>query len=142
MEETKGTDGQPQAQAETQTPQPPAQGAGREAELQRLAEEMFAKLGAYLGGELAATTDEYRLLERMNRVTAGKYCEMADTSGGLVEFMGELRNKYATFEPFLEKIEQVEEGVIALEQTVRQLDEYSRRLEQKFKTLDLQAARK
>lgn len=48
------------------------------------------------------------------------------------------KKKDAEFEPYLKKIEEIDGNVNELEHTVQLLDEYTRRLEEKFKKLALQ----
>merc|ERR1712137_654171 len=112
------------------------QSAARKEELQNATQEMFERMTAYLMGELNSTSEDYQLLEKMNSLTAQKYFDMANTAEQLTVFMKELREKYTTFQPFLEKIDQLEKGVQSLEDVVQQLDEYSKRLEAKFKQVE------
>merc|ERR1711879_569411 len=105
-------------------------------ELREVTAEMFQNISALLVGELKSSSEDYVLLEQMNTLTAQKYSEMAGNAEGLTEFMKQLRDKYESFQPFLEKIDQVEVGIQSLEQTVLQLDEYSKRLEMKYRQLN------
>jgi biogenesis of lysosome-related organelles complex 1 subunit 2 len=62
-------------------------------DLDKVTEDMFAKLTAFLLGELQTTTEDYQLLEKMNAATAQKYSDMANTAQQLTTFMSELREK-------------------------------------------------
>merc|ERR1740129_1533937 len=53
-------------------------------------------------------------------------------SGGVTE----LNSKYTDLLPYLEQIDQIDASVERLEQAAYKLDAYSKRLEQKFKTLE------
>jgi len=82
-----------------------------------------------------ATSEDYKLLENMNVVTKEKYGEMTTMAGKLGESMKLLQEKYKTFQPYLEKIDEIDASVTDLEKTVVLLDEYTQRLEEKFKHL-------
>eukprot|EP01113_Clastostelium_recurvatum_P018150 TRINITY_DN2140_c0_g1_i3.p1 TRINITY_DN2140_c0_g1~~TRINITY_DN2140_c0_g1_i3.p1 ORF type:complete len:194 (-),score=58.52 TRINITY_DN2140_c0_g1_i3:36-617(-) len=97
---------------------------------------MFQNISAYLRGELTATTEDYKLLESMNILATEKYKEMTDTAGGLTAFMQSLQDKYAAIHPYLLQIDNIDKNVLELEKTVNLLDEYTKRLEAKFKTID------
>jgi hypothetical protein len=61
-----------------------------------LSQEMFQKIVDYVGGELASTTDDYALLQKLNEVTADEYVKMTDTATNLNTDMGKLRKKCAS----------------------------------------------
>ncbi|ETE60141.1 Biogenesis of lysosome-related organelles complex 1 subunit 2, partial [Ophiophagus hannah] len=75
-----------------------------EADINELCTEMFNKMAIYLTGELTATSEDYKLLENMNKLTN------------------------AALQPYLEQINQIEEQVAALEQAAYKLDAYSKKL--------------
>merc|ERR1712110_825269 len=104
--------------------------------LHDVTQEMFERISAVLLHELSAGTEDYVLLERMNAITTEKYSKMSLSAENLTTFMSQLKEKYQSYRPFLEKIDQIEAGVQSLEDTVMQLDEYSKRLENKYKQLD------
>jgi len=104
--------------------------------LPELTSTMFSNISAYLKGELLATSEDYKLLESMNLAASEKYAEMTDVAKGLTSFMKDLQIKYKDFNPYLEKIDEIDTNVTELEKTVLLLDEYTRRLETKFKNLD------
>ncbi|XP_071455311.1 biogenesis of lysosome-related organelles complex 1 subunit 2 [Hetaerina americana] len=104
--------------------------------LSRLATLMFQKTGDYLWGELTTTQEDYRLLEAMNRVTITKYSDMKQISSNVGKTLLELNEKYASLQPYLDQIDQIEESVMKLEQAAYKLDAYSKRLEAKFKHLE------
>lgn len=61
--------------------------------LSRLATSMFTKTATYLYGELAATQEEYQLLENMNRASITKYSDMKHLAVNITKNMGELAEK-------------------------------------------------
>jgi len=104
--------------------------------LPELTTAMFYNISAYLKGELLATSEDYKLLESMNLLASEKYVEMTDVAKGLTSFMKDLQIKYKDFQPYLEKIDEIDTNVTELEKTVLLLDDYTKRLETKFKNLD------
>jgi len=107
----------------------------KEADLINSTQTLFRTLSDYLRGELMATSEDYKLLENMNVVTKDKYGEMTSMAAKLGESMKLLQEKYKTFQPYLEKIDEIDSSVTDLEKTVVLLDEYTQRLEEKFKHL-------
>ncbi|XP_019357650.1 PREDICTED: biogenesis of lysosome-related organelles complex 1 subunit 2 [Gavialis gangeticus] len=90
---------------------------------------MFSKMATYLTGELTATSEDYKLLENMNKLTSLKYLEMKDIAINISRNLKDLNQKYAALQPYLEQINLIEEQVAALEQAAYKLDAYSKRLE-------------
>ncbi|KAM3913628.1 biogenesis of lysosome-related organelles complex 1 subunit 2 isoform 1-T6 [Leptodactylus fuscus] len=107
-----------------------------EADINELCRDMFSKMSCYLTGELIATSEDYKLLENMNKLTCLKYMEMKDIAGNISRNLKDLNKKYASLQPYLEQINQIEEQVAALENAAYKLDAYSKRLEAKFKKLE------
>ncbi|MBN3302268.1 BL1S2 protein, partial [Amia calva] len=97
---------------------------------------MFDKMSVFLQGELTATCEDYKLLENMNKLTSLKYMEMKDISINISRNLQDLNQKYASLQPYLDQINQIEEQVTALEQAAYKLDTYSKKLEAKFKKLE------
>jgi len=110
----------------------------RQAQLNNATKTMFQNVSKYLQSELQATSEDFKLLENMNNITREKYTEMTEITKNLTSFLDEMQKKYAEFEPYLKKIEEIDGNVNELEHTVQLLDEYTRRLEEKFKKLALQ----
>ena len=104
--------------------------------LSHLASLMFSKSGTWIQGELESTSEEYRLLEQMNRLTATKYSDMSQITGNIAKGVTELNHKYAELSPYLEQIDQIADSVDRLEGAAFKLDAYSKRLEAKFKELE------
>ncbi|XP_071381081.1 biogenesis of lysosome-related organelles complex 1 subunit 2 isoform X3 [Centroberyx affinis] len=107
-----------------------------EPDINELCTDMFEKMSVFLQGELTATCEDYRLLENMNKLTSLKYMEMKDISINISRNLQDLNNKYASLQPYLDQINQIEEQVSALEQAAYKLDTYSKKLEAKFKKLE------
>ncbi|XP_018608982.1 biogenesis of lysosome-related organelles complex 1 subunit 2 isoform X2 [Scleropages formosus] len=107
-----------------------------EPDINELCRDMFEKMAIFLQGELTATCEDYKLLENMNKLTSLKYMEMKDISINISRNLQDLNQKYASLQPYLDQINQIEEQVTALEQAAYKLDTYSKKLEAKFKKLE------
>merc|ERR1712087_498906 len=105
-------------------------------QLNHLASVMFSKTSDWIAGELESTTEEYRLLEQMNQVTLTKYSDMQQITENISKGATDLNIKYSELLPYLEQVDQIDSSVERLEQAAYKLDAYSKRLEQKFKTLE------
>ncbi|KAJ7324464.1 hypothetical protein JRQ81_017484 [Phrynocephalus forsythii] len=99
-----------------------------EADINELCKDMFHKMAIYLTGELTATSEDYKLLENMNKLTSLKYLEMKDIAINISRNLKDLNQKYAGLQPYLEQINLIEEQVAALEQAAYKLDAYSKKL--------------
>ena len=97
---------------------------------------MFSQMAAYLTGELTATSEDYKLLENMNKLTSLKYLEMKDIAINISRNLKDLNQKYAELQPYLDQINVIEEQVATLEQAACKLDAYSKELEAKYKKLE------
>lgn len=107
-------------------------------DVQQLCREMFAKTADYLQGELVTTSEDYKLLEQMNKATSNKYSEMRFIASGISKAMAELNEKYRGLQSYLQQIDEIEESVSNLEQAAYKIDAYSKRLEAKYKQLERQ----
>lgn len=107
-----------------------------EPDINELCTDMFEKMSVFLQGELTATCEDYRLLENMNKLTSLKYMEMKDISINISRNLQDLNNKYASLQPYLDQINEIEEHVTSLEQAAYKLDAYSKKLEARFKKLE------
>ncbi|XP_036754706.1 biogenesis of lysosome-related organelles complex 1 subunit 2 [Manis pentadactyla] len=107
-----------------------------EADIAELCRDMFSKMATYLTGELTATSEDYKLLENMNKLTSLKYLEMKDIAINISRNLKDLNQKYAGLQPYLDQINVIEEQVAALEQAAYKLDAYSKKLEAKYKKLE------
>ncbi|CAI7999599.1 Biogenesis of lysosome-related organelles complex 1 subunit 2 [Geodia barretti] len=66
--------------------------------------EMFEKVAEYLNGELAATSEEYALLQRLNQITLNKYQDMTALASRLNEVSQRLNDKCQFLSPLLSLI--------------------------------------
>ncbi|XP_033820890.1 biogenesis of lysosome-related organelles complex 1 subunit 2 [Periophthalmus magnuspinnatus] len=107
-----------------------------EPDINELCSDMFEKMAIFLQGELTATCEDYRLLENMNKLTSLKYMEMKDISINISRNLQDLNNKYASLQPYLDQINEIEQHVTSLEQAAYKLDAYSKKLEARFKKLE------
>lgn len=98
--------------------------------------DAFNALVSYVQEDLSSVVEDYKLLERMNRVTIAKYAEMKEVSTTVHIEMVKINEKYRSLVPCLEQIDQIEENVASLEEVAHRLDAYSKRLEAKFKQLE------
>ncbi|XP_016107007.1 biogenesis of lysosome-related organelles complex 1 subunit 2-like [Sinocyclocheilus grahami] len=97
-------------------------------DINELCRDMFDKMSVFLQGELTATCEDYKLLENMDKLTSLKYMEMKDISVNISRNLQDLNQKYASLQPYLDQINQIEEQVTALEQAAYKLDTYSKKL--------------
>ncbi|XP_027724532.1 biogenesis of lysosome-related organelles complex 1 subunit 2-like [Vombatus ursinus] len=93
---------------------------------------MFSQMATYLTGELTATSEDYKLLENMNKLTSLKYLEMKDIAVNLSRNLKDLNQKSAALQPYLGQITLIEEQAAALEQAAYKWDAYSKKLETKY----------
>ena len=105
-------------------------------QLNHLASLMFSKTSDWIAAELESTTEDYKLLEQMNKVTATKYSDMEQITANINKGMTQLNSKYQELQPYLDQIDQIDQSVSRLEQAAFKLDSYSKRLEAKFKSLE------
>ncbi|XP_072491284.1 biogenesis of lysosome-related organelles complex 1 subunit 2-like [Notamacropus eugenii] len=103
------------------------------ADITRLCQDTFSKMVTYLTGELTVTSENYKLLENVNKLTSLTYLEMKDTTVNISRNLKDLNQKYATFQPYLDQIPLIEEQVAALEQAACKSNAYSKKLETKYK---------
>ncbi|XP_014322594.2 biogenesis of lysosome-related organelles complex 1 subunit 2 isoform X2 [Myotis lucifugus] len=64
-----------------------------EADITELCRDMFSKMATYLTGELTATSEDYKLLENMNKLTSLKYLEMKDIAINISRNLKDLNQK-------------------------------------------------
>ncbi|XP_027696164.1 biogenesis of lysosome-related organelles complex 1 subunit 2-like [Vombatus ursinus] len=78
-----------------------------------LCQDMFSKMATYLTGEPTATSEDYKLLENMNKLTSLKYLEMKDIAVNISRNLKDLNQKYAALQPYLDQITLIQEQVAA-----------------------------
>ncbi|QDZ24993.1 putative lysosome-related organelles biogenesis complex 1 protein [Chloropicon primus] len=97
------------------------------------AKKMFNSVAQAIRGEFKIPQMEYELLGKMNKVASEKYNHMADFTAGLSVFVESLREKEESLQPLASQIDGLENQLNELESLVLQLDEYSKRLENRVK---------
>lgn len=107
-----------------------------EQKIEKLAADLFKKTDAYVRSELEVTLEDYELLEKMNQATANKYREMQGMSTTVAASLSDLESNYEALQPFLDKIDGLDDKVSRLENLAYAIDSYSKRLEGKFKALE------
>nr|XP_020850825.1 biogenesis of lysosome-related organelles complex 1 subunit 2-like [Phascolarctos cinereus] len=107
-----------------------------EVDITGLCQDVFSKMATYLTGELTATSEDYKLLENMKKLTSLKYLEMKDIAVNISRNLKDLNQRSAALQPYLDQITLIEEQVAALEQAAYALDAYSKKLEAKYKKLE------
>lgn len=105
-------------------------------QLNHLASLMFSKTADWISSELESTSDEYKLIQQMNKATACKYSDMQQITGNIAKGVNQLNFKYQELQPYLDQIDQIDESVERLYQAAIKLENYSKRLENKFKELE------
>lgn len=105
-------------------------------QLNRLASVAFSATSDWISAELESTTEDYKLIEQMNRVTATKYSDMEQITNNIAKGMTQLNASYAQLQPYLEQIDHIDESLARLETAAFKLDAYSKRLEDKFNSLE------
>ncbi|XP_068944036.1 biogenesis of lysosome-related organelles complex 1 subunit 2-like [Petaurus breviceps papuanus] len=107
-----------------------------EADITELCQDMFSKMATHLTGKLTATSEDYKLLEYMNKLTSLKYLEMKDIAVNISRNLKDLNQKYAAIQPYMDQITLIEEQIAALEQAAYKFNADSKKLEAKFKKLE------
>ncbi|XP_036610142.1 biogenesis of lysosome-related organelles complex 1 subunit 2-like [Trichosurus vulpecula] len=106
-----------------------------EADIIRLCQDMFYKTSTYLAGELTGTSEDYKFLKNMDKLTNLKYLEMKDIAVNISRNLKGLNQKSAAFQPYLDQITLIGEQVATLGQAAYKVDAYSKKLEAKYKKL-------
>ncbi|XP_051834819.1 biogenesis of lysosome-related organelles complex 1 subunit 2-like [Antechinus flavipes] len=96
---------------------------------------MFSKISMYLTSNLTTMREEYKFLEKMNKLNILKYLEMKDISVSLNRNLKNQKQKYAAFQPYLDQITLIKNQVAVLEQAAYKLDASEKKLEAKYKKL-------
>ena len=100
---------------------------------EHLIKEMIESSGDYIKSEIDTCIADYSTLEKMNRTVIQRYKEVSKHTAEVSAEMIKLNESYAILLPMLSQIDEVEKCVASLEQTTAKLDNYSKRLEAKFK---------
>ena len=97
------------------------------------ARRLFNSVSEAIRSEFRIPQMEYELLGKMNRLASEKYEHMADFTAGLAVFAESLREKEESLRPLAGQIGGLEQQLSELEALVVDLDEYSKRLENRVK---------
>eukprot|EP00052_Salpingoeca_macrocollata_P023141 m.202917 g.202917 ORF g.202917 m.202917 type:complete len:127 (+) comp21967_c0_seq4:2803-3183(+) len=98
-------------------------------------QHMFGKISVFLKADLEANCEEYKLLTRLNELSAEEYQGMSTLLKELNTEMETVNSRYSELQPYLDQIDALDTSVEQLVQTAKSLDDYSRRLEARFKEL-------
>ena len=105
-------------------------------DVEQLSKNLFKATAGYAQADLQVTLDEYALLAKMNDVSADKYNELKNSADSLAKSLSDLNANYERLVPFLDKISKLEDQVVNLERLAYSLDNYSKRLEARFRSLE------
>ncbi|XP_067935952.1 biogenesis of lysosome-related organelles complex 1 subunit 2-like [Watersipora subatra] len=108
----------------------------KDVDLSELTKDAFTKVADYLNGELEASTEDYKMLEKINKVSAAKYADLRNIVSNVNSSMQQLDEKYNALRPYISQIDDIELAVNALEQSAYKLDAYSKQLELRYKELE------
>lgn len=97
--------------------------------------EASARLVEYLESEGSVNAESYRCLQEMNLAGVERYRSAADLAAALNVSMKELSEKHAVLHPLLLQVRDIETHVGELERVVLQLNEYTKRLEHRYRAL-------
>ena len=97
-------------------------------DLAPLLNDMFSKLSRYANAEIAASSEEYALLSKLNSAAGAKYESMAEQAAKLVAAMHTVNATQASLDTFFAQIDELEKNLTDMEAVIAQLDLYSKRL--------------
>lgn len=100
--------------------------------IMKLTEDVYKNFTEYTKEELKATIEDCKLLETMNNSTKEKYSLLNQQSQYLMREISKLQTIYADFSGFIQQIDEINEQTIQMENTAKELDDYSRYLENKL----------
>ncbi len=98
-----------------------------------LSKEMIQKTGDYIKGEVDCCIADYQVLEQINKSIMEKYKTLNSHSTNIDKEMSKLSQAYANLLPLLSQIDNVEKMISDLEISSHKLEQYSKRLESKYK---------
>lgn len=97
--------------------------------------ELSERLVEYLASEVAVNAESYRCLQEMNRAAAERYRSAADGAAAINVAAEQLSARHAALQPLLLQVRDIEGHVTELERVAVQLNEYTKRLEHRFRAL-------
>ena len=110
--------------------------------LDELSSTMLNSTGEYIKSEIDICIADYNTLEKMNRTVADKYQNLADISGNINVEMNKLNDTYCSLQAMLVQIDDLEGCIGQLEKSASKLDDYSKRLEHRYKQIQEKFAAK
>jgi DNA repair ATPase RecN len=98
-------------------------------QLCQLANEAIEKTAQHLQGELLVTSNDFQLLESMNRQTQQEYQSIKENVTTMNRLGPPIRATYQSLEPYLVQIDPILKQVNELASIARELDAYTKELE-------------
>lgn len=98
--------------------------------------DMSAHLLDYISAELDVNAESYECLHELNLAATDRYRGMCDGVRRAHETVAQLSARHAALQPLLRQVGEVEAHVSELEHVVARLDEYTKRLEHRFRALE------
>uniref|UniRef100_A0AAF5DQF8 Biogenesis of lysosome-related organelles complex 1 subunit 2 n=2 Tax=Strongyloides stercoralis TaxID=6248 RepID=A0AAF5DQF8_STRER len=102
---------------------------------QKEAKIMNQKVSSFLEGQIESTIQEYKVLGEMNDVAAQRYDDMKHVAKSVNNKYTELNQKCEQLHTFLNQIDVIDKASKDLEAIVYNLDDYVKKLEQKFSSM-------
>lgn len=106
--------------------------------LSRIATKMFENISSFIQSEFEGSTDDYNLLEAMNKGTRTKYEDIQHIISCLNASTTEMNSKLEALVPLLQQIDEIDETVNKLESSALKLNGYSIELEKKLQRITQQ----
>jgi biogenesis of lysosome-related organelles complex 1 subunit 2 len=104
-------------------------------EVRKMSENVFEKVSAFVQGHIQGTVDDYKLLEDMNNVTAQRYSDMKQVAETVSDRLSQLNEKYETFRPYLQQIDQIDETSKRMETAMTTLENYLTSIESRLRRM-------
>lgn len=98
--------------------------------------DLSAHLLNYVSAELDVNAESYECLHELNLTATERYRGMCDGVRRAQETVEQLSARHAELQPLLQQVGEVEVNVSKLEHVVSRLDDYTKRLEHRFRALE------
>ncbi|KAL0480206.1 hypothetical protein AKO1_007209 [Acrasis kona] len=92
-------------------------------------EILFQDVASVVHGEMQAGFNELTLLENINAAVGKRYEVMSGRTQNVLETITKMKEQYALLQPFFDEIDQIDQSVNELSNTVKYLDSYTKNLE-------------
>ncbi|EKX54077.1 hypothetical protein GUITHDRAFT_150145 [Guillardia theta CCMP2712] len=96
---------------------------------------MMEKVMKQMKGDMLAASEEYNLLDKMQTTTEAKMKELVSATSNINENLETLEKKKKELNPLLDQITDLETSVDELLNTAQLLDDYSKKIESKYKEI-------